>query len=294
MSGEQVQEFRSASAIEPWLKENTRLSAKSRRSFAGTVLSLIPRINTDRKTSIGVSGAPGSGKSTLSRALEFCLNTEGIPACRLSLDDYYFGRAERARLAREIHPLFQQRGVPGTHDLGKLLVDFDRLKQGKIRDLRLPVFDKSIDDRAKASRFRIPDSVPQVIVVEGWCVGAMPQDKSELTTPINEFERRQDPDSHWRTQVHHAWQLMYDAFRKRLDQVWYIRVPDWECVVDWRWQQEQELLQKNLNSRQDVADFLARFERIVGHMQVSYAQWADLVIEAGRQHDFRLPDRDRI
>jgi D-glycerate 3-kinase len=294
MTGVPVQEFRSASAIEPWLSENTRLSAKSRSSLAGTVLSLISRLSMDRIASIGISGAPGSGKSTLSRALVFCLNTEGIPACRLTLDDYYFRRAERARLARETHPLFQQRGVPGTHDLGKLLTDFDRLRKGAIEDLRLPVFDKSVDDRAGAGRFRRPDTVPQIIVVEGWCVGAMPQAQTELTTAINEFERIKDPDSRWREQVHHAWHVMYDALRKRLEQVWYIRVPDWECVVDWRWQQEQELVHKNLHSRQDVADFLARFERIARHMQVSYPQWADLVIEAGREHDFRLPDQDRI
>jgi len=294
MSGVRVQGFRSASAIEPWLKENTRLSAAGRQSLAGTVLSLLSRINNDRTISIGISGAPGSGKSTLSRALVFCLDTEGIPAFRLSLDDYYFGRAERARLAREIHPLFQQRGVPGTHDLGKLLTDLDRLRQGEIGDLRLPVFDKSMDDRAQDGRSRIPETAPQVILVEGWCVGAMPQALSDLTAPVNDVERRQDPGSHWRNHVQQAWQRMYDALGERLEQVWYIRVPDWDCVIDWRWQQEQELAQKNLHSRQDVANFLASFERIFRHMQVSYPQWADLVIEAGREHDFRLPDQDRI
>jgi D-glycerate 3-kinase len=259
--------------------------------LAAIIPRLLDQIDTDRKTAIGISGAPGSGKSTLARILVRYINQEGIPACRLSLDDYYLGRHQREQLAINLHPLFQQRGVPGTHELDRLLADFDRIQRGKLRELRLPVFKKSTDDRAAEHEWRSLERAPRIIILEGWCVGAMPQKQLELDAPANEMERVHDAHGAWRLEVRKAWQQLYAALRNRLDQVWYIRVPDWNCVIDWRWQQEQELAQMNLKSRAEVENFLSSFERIVNHMQNSYPQWADLVMEADRNHGIGLPDQ---
>jgi D-glycerate 3-kinase len=252
---------------------------------------LLDQIDTDRKTAIGISGAPGSGKSTLARILVRNINQAGIPACLLSLDDYYLGRSQREQLALNLHPLFQQRGVPGTHELDHLLADFDRIQRGQLRGLSLPVFNKSIDDRVAEHEWRSLENAPRIILFEGWCVGAMPQKQTELDAPANELERIYDADGCWRQEVWKAWRQLYNALHGRLDQVWYIRVPDWNCVIDWRWQQEQELAQMNLKSRAEVENFLGSFERIVNHMQDSYPQWADLVMEADRNHGIALPDQ---
>ena len=120
MTGERVQAFHSAFAIESWLAQNAVLSAANRHSLAETVSRLVARTDTDRKTTIGISGAPGSGKSTLSRTFVHCLNEMGITACLLSLDDYYLDRPGRERVALDVHPLFRQRGVPGTHEISRL------------------------------------------------------------------------------------------------------------------------------------------------------------------------------
>ncbi len=251
---------------------------------------LLDRIDTAGKTAIGISGAPGSGKSTLARALVRYSNRAGIPACLLSLDDYYLGRSQREQSAIDLHPLFRQRGVPGTHELDRLLADFDQIQSGKIKGLCLPVFDKSIDDRAPEHDWRSLERAPRVIILEGWCVGVMPQKQAKLDAPANKLERVHDADVIWRREVLKAWRQLYTALRIRLDQVWYIRVPDWNCVIDWRWQQERELKRMNLNSRAEVENFLGSFERIVNHMQNSYIQWADLVMEADRNHEISLPE----
>jgi len=258
--------------------------------LAAVLPCLLDRIDTDGKTAIGVSGAPGSGKSTLARALVRYINQAGIPACLLSLDDYYLGRSQREQSAMELHPLFRQRGVPGTHELDRLLADFDQIQSGEIKGLGLPVFDKSIDDRAPKHDWRSLERAPRVIILEGWCVGAMPQEQAKLDAPANKLERVHDADGIWRREVLQAWRQLYTALRIRLDQVWYIRVPDWNCVIDWRWQQERELVRMNLNSRAEVESFLGSFERIVNHMQDSYTQWADLVMAADRNHEISLPE----
>ena len=259
--------------------------------MAAILPQLLDQIDTDRNSAIGISGAPGSGKSTLARALVQYIDQAGIPACLLSLDDYYLGRAEREQLAVNLHPLFRRRGVPGTHELDRLLTDFDQILDGGIKELRLPVFNKSTDDREADHLWRSLERAPRIIVLEGWCVGAAPHGRTELNIPANETERVHDAHGTWRYEVWKAWQRLYNELHGLLDQVWYIRVPDWKCVIDWRWQQERELAQVNLKSRAEVENFLNCFERIVNHMQCSCTQWADLVLEADRNHDIRLPDQ---
>jgi D-glycerate 3-kinase len=291
MSGQGVQVFSSEFPAESWLKKNTTLTASNRDSLAAVLPLLLGQIHTDRKTAIGISGAPGSGKSTLARALIQCISQAGIPACLVSLDDYYFERKHREQLADELHPLFRQRGVPGTHELDRMLADVDQILSGELRGLRLPAFDKSIDDRVPENEWRSLEEAPRIVVFEGWCVGATPQKSTELALPANDMERSLDADGSWRREVLKASQRLYKALHSRLDQLWYIRVPDWNCVIDWRWQQERELAQKNLKSRTEVENFLGCFERIFNHMQDSYPQWADLVMEVDRNHDISLPDQ---
>lgn len=285
MSRAQVQVSRLQLVTESWLEKNTSLPTANRQSLAMLVTKLKERIPADRNTAIGIAGAPGSGKSTLARALVHGLSQLGIPACLLSLDDYYLGRKQREELAENLHPLFRQRGVPGTHELDRLVQDFDRIRRGEIQGLRLPVFDKSTDDRAPEPAWRSLDRVPRLIVLEGWFTGAPPQNEAGLAAPTNELERRGDPDGAWRGEMLRAWQRHYHAFKSRLDQLWYIRVPDWNCVIDWRWRQEMELTERNLQDRAEVETFLACFERVVKHMQNSHSNWADLTLSVDRNHE---------
>ena len=74
---------------------------------------------------VGINGAQGSGKSTLTKILSMLLS-QGFDknVVSISIDDLYLTRAERQQLAEDIHPLFLTRGVPGTHDveLGKSIL----------------------------------------------------------------------------------------------------------------------------------------------------------------------------
>ena len=78
-----------------------------------------------RSLLVGINGAQGSGKTTACAFLEVLLAERGLKAVTVALDDLYLTRAEREALARDEHPLFLTRGVPGTHDvdLGMALLD---------------------------------------------------------------------------------------------------------------------------------------------------------------------------
>jgi hypothetical protein len=45
---------------------------------------------------------------------------------------------------------------------------------------------------------------------------------------------------------------------------------------------------KNLKDRTEVSDFLARFERIVRHMQETHPDWADVILSTDRDHRIEL------
>ena len=86
----------------------------------GLAEALTPRIVTAAGAGalvVGLTGSQGSGKSTLAARLPPLLAARNLRAAVLSLDDLYLPKAERQRLAREVHPLLATRGVPGTHEV---------------------------------------------------------------------------------------------------------------------------------------------------------------------------------
>jgi D-glycerate 3-kinase len=260
------------------------MSPESRRSLASLAPVLLDHVPRSRPATLAIAGAPGSGKSTLARLLAFLLNESGRPTVVLSLDDYYLGRQQRALLARRHHPLLQQRGVPGTHHWQDLLRDLDTLRQGDAAALRIPVFDKSSDEPAPAGQWRAVPSSPSCLLLEGWCLGSPAQPASALVQPVNETERVHDPQGCWRGHVNEQLARYRADLQARVDGYWYLDVPGWQHVVDWRWRQEQELARPRLQSRDEVADFLATFQRIALHMQETSARWADWRLRCDALH----------
>ena len=50
-------------------------------------------------------------------------------------------------MSLKVDPLFITRGVPGTHDTKLLFNCIKNLKNKKFQKIKIPRFDKSIDDR---------------------------------------------------------------------------------------------------------------------------------------------------
>ncbi len=215
-----------------------------------------------RTVYLGLCGAQGSGKSTIAAATTAILNTEGQKAITLSLDDFYLSREARGWLANKIHPLMAVRGPPGTHDVALACVILDHLaKRGATP---LPRFDKATDERLPKADWRSIDGPVDVVIFEGWCVGALPQPAAELGLPVNEVERVDDADGTWRHYVNRQLEEPYQALFSRLDALVLLAAPGFEVVRAWRTEQEHKLRDRTGGGMDDPAinRFIAHYERL--------------------------------
>ena len=228
---------------------------------------LIAEGPADRPPLIAIVGAQGCGKTTLARAA-----ADRFGAAQISIDDVYLTRAEREAMAREVHPLFAHRGPPGTHDLGLLqrLID-DLSAAGPDDQTALPDFDKRGDDRWPVDRWRRFTGRPSAILIDAWCLAALPEDEAALAVPVNDLERGRDPDGQWRRAVNGFIAGPYAEFAARFDAVLFLHAPGFDVVLDWRAQQEADLLgvapaDLPTEERERLAGFIQYFERVTRRM----------------------------
>lgn len=236
----------------------------------------------NRPPLIAVVGAQGSGKTTLARDA-----AERFGAAQISIDDVYLTRGEREAMARDVHPLFVTRGPPGTHDLALLQGLIDALSAaGPDERTLIPDFDKRIDDRRPPLEWRVFESRPSAILIDAWCLGAVAEEEADLAPPINALERDRDIDGSWRRAVNGFVAGPYADFAARFDAVVFLKAPGFEVVLDWRSQQEADLLKvapADLpdEERRRLEDFIQYFERITRRMLAGGVR-ADIVVPLDR------------
>lgn len=271
-------------AAQDWLTNHTALAPENAEALARVADRLISGIPPQRPVAIGVSGPPGTGKSTLAAACAATLSDSGAKCIVLSLDDYYMPLSERQALAADRHPLLTRRGAPGTHDIALLARHLAALRNGPHETLELPRFDKSADNRAPQGRLLEAGPAPDFVMVEGWLVGVPAQAELELDAAVNWLESELDADRAWRRYTNRRLHDYHQALAPLLDQLWHLDAPSWEQVVEWRWQQEQDHTQKWLASRAETHEFLASYQRLGLHMHQSCGQWADAVVTLDHRH----------
>lgn len=235
---------------------------------------------------LGICGSQGSGKSTLARGL---IDRLGVRAATLSLDDLYLGTAARARRARDVHPLLATRGVPLTHDVALGCAILDAFRAGQ--PARLPRFDKASDEPLPETRWEAIDGPLDLLVFEGWCVGAAAQPAVDLVAPVNDLERTEDADGIWRRAVNAALAGPYQALFARIDRLVLLAAPGFDVVRGWRAQQEAELRATLAAQGRDpalamndarIARFIQHYERITRAILREMPARADLTLHLDR------------
>lgn len=203
-----------------------------------------------------ISGAQGIGKST---ALRSVLEAIGPRAIGLGIDDFYLPKAERARLAAEVHPLFATRGPPGTHDVPLLMETLSALKAARPgAEIPLPRFSKRDDDRAEPVMLKLEDR-PSLIILEGWLMGVAPDPSAPFDAPLNSIEA-EDPSGAWRQYQEEELGGPYARLWDMADSFIHLNAPSFETVLDWRLQQEAETLGKAPGTLTEAeAEWVERF-----------------------------------
>ena len=234
-------------------------------------------------------GAQGSGKSTACMAIAGLLGDRGLKVARLSLDDLYLTRIERQVLTTHVHPLLATRGPPGTHDVTLGLDVLDGL--GRAGTTLMPRFRKALDDRGEPEPFEGP---ADIVLFEGWCVGARAQLPKALDEPVNELERQEDPDGAWRRYVNDALHGPYQDLFARIGWTCLLAAPSFEAVRTWRVEQEAKLrarlardgVEGRAMSEGEVVRFIAHYERLTRYILAEMPPRADRVL---RLADDRSP-----
>lgn len=261
-----------------------------------------------RPVVIGIHGAQGTGKSTLTLFLrEILARHRNRSTANFSLDDIYLTRAERQDLAERIHPLFRTRGVPGTHDVGLGQQVLHRLRSAGPGDATpIPCFDKSRDDRAPVEAWPVFRGRAEIILLEGWCLGALPEREDALDEPLNRLEQDEDQNGVWRTFVNEQLKGAYRQFFGETDCLVMLKAPSMECVLEWRRLQEKKLAQKVssapksgdshgdaqelcIMSDDEITRFVMHYERVTRACLAEMPGRADVLIEVAGNHSLGLP-----
>jgi D-glycerate 3-kinase len=152
---------------------------------------------------------------------------------------------------------------------------------------RVPRFDKSIDDRLPTHQWDTFVGRPDVVLFEGWCVGATVPPVCE--EPTNERERMEDPDGTWREWSDAALRNDYGALFGRLDAQIMLQVPSMQAVRQGRWAQEKRrwdvakragsvAQSPGLLTIAEVNAYVDLFERHTLHMLATMPERSDVVV----------------
>ncbi|NNJ92039.1 MAG: hypothetical protein HKP55_10210 [Gammaproteobacteria bacterium] len=239
---------------------------------------------------ISINGAQGTGKSTLTQFIKVILEALSTkPAAAFSIDDFYLTRSQRQQLAKKVHPLFMTRGVPGTHDIDMMKSVLSNLLNGN--KTQIPVFNKAIDDREKNESWQTITEAVDFILFEGWCVLSPPQAAEELVEPINELEKKEDPNTEWRRYAN----LKLTDYQQQLfsltDVSIMLQPPDFDHIYQWRTLQEEKLRESTQAHSHQLMDadalkrFIQHYERITRHTLAQLPEQVDYLLPVDRHHN---------
>ena len=253
------------------------------------------KANKKKPYFVGLAGGQGSGKTTISSIIKIILEKYfKLKVFKISIDDFYKTRKERLNLSRKIHPMFLTRGVPGTHDVQMMLNFFKKVKNKNFKNIELPNFNKAIDDRfPKKNWYKIKEQ-PDVIIFEGWCVGARAELNKTLKKSINSLEKANDQKHVWRNFVNQQLKTKYRKLYSQLNCMIYLKAKNFGLLQKWRLKQEHKLWlssKKSSNhkimSKGDVINFMQTYQRITENMFKKMPKYASIILNLNSNHQIK-------
>ena len=250
------------------------------------------RVSKKKTLIIGLAGGQGSGKTTISTILALILKKYfKLKVFKVSIDDFYKTRRDRKLLSKNKHFLLMTRGVPGTHDIDLMLNFFKKIKDKNFKSLQIPKFNKSIDDRFPKRLWYKIKSKPDIVIFEGWCVGAKAQSSSQLKNPINSLEKIYDKDARWRGYVNSQLKTKYKTLFSQLDELLFLKAKNFNLLREWRLKQERKLQAQTKNKKNlkimnsgDIISFMQTYQRITQQMFKDALKSSSIIMNLNINH----------
>ena len=251
------------------------------------------KANKKRPYFVGLAGGQGTGKTTISSLIRIILTKYfKLNVFRISIDDFYKTRNERINLSKRVHPMLLTRGVPGTHNISMMLSFFKKSKIRKFKRFKLPTFNKAIDDRYNKNKWYDLKMRPDVIIFEGWCVGAKSEKSISLKKSINSMEKLKDKKQVWRKYVNDQLKSKYKKLYSQLNCLIYLKAKNFSLLQKWRLKQERKLWVKSkvkskIMSKGDVLNFMQTYQRITQNMFKKMPKYASIILNLNSNHQIK-------
>jgi len=277
-------------------KEKFKNKEKMIKSFLIPISFWIASKSTNKKPFVvGLGGGQGTGKTTITSIISIILKKYfKLNVFKISIDDFYKIRKERLFLSKKIHPFLITRGVPGTHDINIMLNFFKKVKSKNFRSIKLPRFNKSIDERFNKKLWHSIKKKPDVIIFEGWCVGARAENNNTLKKAVNFLEKKGDIKLIWRKFVNQQLKLKYKKLYAQLDCLLFLKTSSFSLLKEWRLKQENKLRLKNKNSKtnkimskKDVIKFMQTYQRVTQNMLKYAPKYSSIILNLNRNHQIK-------
>ena len=244
---------------------------------------------------VGLAGGQGTGKTTISSIIKIILEKYfKLKVFKISIDDFYKTRKERIALSKKVHPMLLTRGVPGTHDINMMLDFFKKSKARKFKNMKLPNFNKAIDDRFPKNKWNTINKRPDVIIFEGWCVGARAETNKTLKKSVNSMEKANDHKLVWRKYVNQQLKTKYKKLYSQLNCMIYLKAKNFSLLQKWRLKQEHKLWLKTkkkgghkIMSKGDVINFMQTYQRITQNMFKNMPKYASIILNLNSNHQIK-------
>ena len=131
---------------------------------------------------------------------------------------------------------------------------------------------------------------PEIIILEGWCVGAKSQSSSLIKRPINTLEKNEDKNLKWRKYANKKLKKDYKKVFSMIDYYIFMKVPSFKMVFKWRLLQEKKLkkeshLNKKIMSYSEIKRFIMFYQRITLQMTKDLSKSESIVMLLKKNHE---------